>query len=255
MTKEQIENAAENIAQKLYDYVKQGRGPEDGRYEEGYLDAIEVQTRDKRPVRIICFDRQCELEYNYPIIALVSVENTEAPIFCNKKGKTWNNNEVNDLFFADEEENTLIEIPFGAKDSELGGFDYTIPEGYTARIENGHIIVEKVKEELTEFEEELEMIMVLFSNSNIGSDIRMNIPKQKLHDYAARLLELAEKRSGGFSVAQSEGYADGFKKGKEDALKDLPKLTKIEPSEGVLYIGVNGWFITVEDFEKLPKEE
>lgn len=63
-----------------------------------------VVTRDGRPVRIICWDRQCELEYNYPVIALVSVENTETPVISNKEGKTWNNNEINDLFFADEEE-------------------------------------------------------------------------------------------------------------------------------------------------------
>lgn len=43
MTDKQIEQAAENIAQNLYDYAKQGREPEYNRYDEGYLDAIDVQ--------------------------------------------------------------------------------------------------------------------------------------------------------------------------------------------------------------------
>lgn len=38
-----------------------------------------------------------------------------------------------------------IEIPFGAFDSELQGFTYTIPEGYTAEIKEGKIIVKKEK--------------------------------------------------------------------------------------------------------------
>lgn len=37
----------------------------------------------------------------------------------------------------------FIEIPFGAFDSETIGWTYTIPEGFTAKIEDGKIIVEK----------------------------------------------------------------------------------------------------------------
>ena len=50
------------------------------------------------------------------------------------------------------------EIPFGAKDSELYKFEYTIPEGYEARIENGKVIVtkkdsedERIRKELIEY--------------------------------------------------------------------------------------------------------
>ena len=41
--------------------------------------------------------------------------------------------------------NEGVEIPFGAKDSELKGWEYTIPEGMEARIKDGKIIV-RVKE-------------------------------------------------------------------------------------------------------------
>lgn len=41
-----------------------------------------------------------------------------------------------------------IEIPFGAaKDSELGGFEYTIPNGYEAEIKDGKVIVRKADSE------------------------------------------------------------------------------------------------------------
>ena len=42
-----------------------------------------------------------------------------------------------------------IEIPLGAKDSELKGWEYTIPEGMEAEIKDGKIVVRKKKPELT----------------------------------------------------------------------------------------------------------
>lgn len=43
--------------------------------------------------------------------------------------------------------NEAIEIPFGAFDSELKGWEYTIPEGYVARIEGNKIILEPKESE------------------------------------------------------------------------------------------------------------
>ena len=40
-----------------------------------------------------------------------------------------------------------IEIPFGAKDSELMGFEYNISEGYEAEIKDGKVIIRKVDSE------------------------------------------------------------------------------------------------------------
>lgn len=50
-----------------------------------------------------------------------------------------------------------IEIPFGAKDSELHGFEYTIPDGYTAEIKDGKFVMKKVA--LTKFEQRLGELM------------------------------------------------------------------------------------------------
>jgi len=40
-----------------------------------------------------------------------------------------------------------IEIPFGAKDSELKGWEYTIPEGFEAEIKDGKIVVKQAESE------------------------------------------------------------------------------------------------------------
>ena len=42
---------------------------------------------------------------------------------------------------------TEIEIPFGVKDSELYQFTYTIPDGYSAEIKDGKVIVKKKESE------------------------------------------------------------------------------------------------------------
>jgi hypothetical protein len=51
-----------------------------------------------------------------------------------------------------------IEIPFGAKDSELYECEYTIPEGYEAEIKDGKVIIrkkesedEKIRKEIIDF--------------------------------------------------------------------------------------------------------
>ena len=43
----------------------------------------------------------------------------------------------------EKENKKTIEIPFGAKDSELNKFEYTIPEGYEARIDGNKVIIEQ----------------------------------------------------------------------------------------------------------------
>ena len=44
-----------------------------------------------------------------------------------------------------KQEKDFIEVPFGARDSELGGFEYTIPEGFEAEIKDGKVIVRKAE--------------------------------------------------------------------------------------------------------------
>lgn len=53
------------------------------------------------------------------------------------------------------DENKSIEIPFGAKDSELKGWEYTIPEGMEAEIKDGKIIVREKENEDERIRKEL----------------------------------------------------------------------------------------------------
>lgn len=109
-------------------------------------------------------------------------------------------------------------------------------------------------DEMSAFEKKLEMTMVSFSNSNIGSDVRKDMPKDKLHGFANRLLDLARK----------------------EILKDLPKWKKAKENrtlpDDVVKIDEVGnikngkvihsdmvwkgeYFIMLQSLKSLPKEE
>lgn len=111
-----------------------------------------IVTRDGKPVRILCTD--CGVMMSHPILTeIVCSGNAKVLEYHYIDGTTQNKN--NDLFFADEEEESRsIEIPFGAKDSEFIRDEYCIPEGCEARIEGNKVIIEKIQkeEELTELE-------------------------------------------------------------------------------------------------------
>ena len=64
----------------------------------------------------------------------------------------------------DNEKN--IEIPFGANDSELGGWEYTIPEGYEAVIEDGKIKVRKAESEDEKVRKELKFYFEQLKQQN-----------------------------------------------------------------------------------------
>lgn len=127
-------------------------------------------------------------------------------------------------------------------------------------------------EELTEFEKEFEMMMVSFSNGNLGSDVIKEMPKQKLHNYACRLLDLARKEL--IEELSDDNFAIDFalNKGKQDALKDLPKWKKATEhlrGEGFIHYdkhnmtpqyadtNVEGgeYYLNIDDLKTLPKEE
>lgn len=104
------------------------------------------------------------------------------------------------------------------------------------------------EEELTEFEKELEMMMVSFSNGNLGSDVRKEMPKEKLHNYAHRLLDLAREE-----ILKS---LPKWKKAAEDKEFDRNVLL-FENKERVvltteLYKGE--YYIEADDLKTLPKE-
>lgn len=102
-----------------------------------------------------------------------------------------------------------IEIPFGAKDSELKGWEYTIPEGMEAEIKDGKIVVREKQPELTEFEEKVKELIGYYpiaTKENKGS-LTHEVQKS-----AAVLLELAKKEiCKGCTVS-----IDSYIKGRDD---------------------------------------
>jgi hypothetical protein len=134
------------------------------------------------------------------------------------------------------------------------------------------------EEKLTEFEKELEMMMVSFSNSNVGSDIRTEMPKDKLHNYAHKLRDLARKELEANyytkviddkmvfkSELHEQSLQTAYDMGKQDVLKDLPKWKKYKGKligNGLIFednvnlvLVRNDYYIDINELDKLPKEE
>ena len=226
-----------------------------------------VVTRDRRPVRIVCWDAPTK----NPIYGFV--EGDDGITSWRKDGRFSNLIDNVDLFFANKEPET-IEIPFGAKDSEFITDEYFIPEGYKARIEGNKIIIKRNQreDELTEFEKTIYQFICIIVNvcdSNVYDDKKL---KSLVKEIAKELLNLAKKElEKGYYLCVKDNslWEEGYKKGKEDALKSLPKLEKtkdaIDPTIPVMYtnaasmksyVEYNGYKLCINDaFEKLPKEE
>jgi len=68
-------------------------------------------------------------------------------------------------------ENESIEIPLGTKDSELKGWEYTIPEGMEAEVKDGKIIVREKESEDERIRKELIKILKSLGEGKIPVDI------------------------------------------------------------------------------------
>lgn len=86
-----------------------------------------------------------------------------------------------------------MEIPFGAKDSKLIGWTYTIPKGYEAKIENGKIIVKKsFQSGLTPFQRRL---YDYAEEYELGEELEVNPDdvEERFYLAAKELLQLAKE--------------------------------------------------------------
>ena len=231
---------------------------------------LRIVTRDGRPVRILCTD--CGVMMSHPILTeIVYSGNAKVLEYHYIDGTTQNKN--NDLFFADEEDQSQsIEIPFGAKDSEFIRDEYCIPEGCEARIEGNKVIIEKVQkeEEWTEFEKAIYIdicTIVTACNGNVYGDKEL---KPIVKGISKDLLDLARKKlQPEFDKEMDKMLAETdkvvYQKGQQDALKDLPKWKKSTlpiPDEEYptgfngKYFCYKGYCVDYEKlFETLPKEE
>lgn len=222
-----------------------------------------VCTRQGKSIRIICTDRRHT--DSWPIVALEDYGDGEFVVYANIDGRTDMCAEnIHDLFFADEEDKPQsIKIPFGAFDSEFVKDEYHIPDGCEARIEGRKVIIEKIQkeEELTEFEKMLRYVLECYAGLEFAS--RTEIETLKLN--AKSLLDLARKEIlEEFRCREELFYKNGFERGRETILKDLPKWKKVPSHEKQVMYGMSeisdiyyeGYFIHLDDIYKaLPKEE
>lgn len=105
-----------------------------------------------------------------------------------------------------------IEIPFGAKDSELKGWEYTIPEGMEAEIKDGKIIVKEKKPELTDFEIAIDDLLYYCVGEKYTHADTIAVTKEN----SLRLLELAKKEI----CKRCTVGLNQYWKGREDARKE-----------------------------------
>ena len=190
-----------------------------------------VVTRRGNPVRIICTDRK-HGEDDLPIVFLEENNGGEFLLTCRNDGRCDNYDTQYDLFFADE------------------------------------------GEKLTEFEKELQIIISEASHwtSDDGSmSTYCQFGDKEIKKISAQVLDLARKEIK--KEFKDEEYfrliTEHYKQGKQDALKDLPKLEKtkdcIDPTIPIMYtntpsmksyIEYHGYKLCINDvFDKLPKEE
>lgn len=178
-----------------------------------------VVTRRGNPVRIICTDRK-HGEDDLPIVFLEECHNGEFLLACRKDGRSDTYDTPYDLFFADE------------------------------------------KKELTEFEEKLVDLVSGWCDSHLET------PEEYINKHSQTLLDLARKEIEKEIIKEVEqkvinntyAYQNGYENGKQDALKDLPKwrrdcffinITSVVDDR--LYY--NGYYIDINELEKLPKQE
>lgn len=84
---------------------------------------------------------------------------------------------------------TEIEIPFGVKDSELYQFTYTIPDGYSAEIKDGKVIVKKKESE----DERIRNEIIAFIEQATHSGGGTIIPEEKEDKWIAYLERQKDK--------------------------------------------------------------
>ena len=110
-----------------------------------------------------------------------------------------------------------IEIPFGAKDSELKGWEYTIPEGMEAEIKDGKIVVREKKPELTPLAQALSDYLI--NDFDFFATKKWDKKKwnEVMNTQAAELLAIAKKEICRGCTVGLEQYCKGREDAKEEA--------------------------------------
>lgn len=228
------------------------------------IDSGEYKLVDKNdhPVRIICWDKQSEEKYGYHIVALIKFSvNHEESTYFTLDGKARKKDKDPSLFIVYEEdcfselEQKLIEF---RNKTPLISVDY--------REKKGREIIEKYAQEILNaarkvIEDELEQKSKKYIQDTASINDVENHLKNLLIDQALR---------GSHAILDSQRRLREevdliMKIAKSEVCKNIPKLKKCPDEEnhgagitqirGLWSILFNGYYITLEDFCELPKEE
>lgn len=178
-----------------------------------------VETRDGKPVRIICWDRAPKFgdSFDLTLCVLIPQDNGEGVYYYNHSGKSRLDRERFDLFIITPE-------------PELSEFEMAIHR--RLNLVNGENLL------ATELLEE---------TKGMAAEL-LDLARKEL------IKEGTSKNEMGTML-----YDAGFEDGKEEALKDLPRWEKQEyaPQEANIYLPTNelvyhGMAISIDDLTKLP---
>lgn len=100
------------------------------------------------------------------------------------------------------QEEKAREIPFGAKDSELIKWEYTIPEGMEAEIKDGKVIIKKAESEDERIRKQL-IDAIKIGRSNRG----ISFTEEAASRYIAWLEKHSEEE---IQKIRKEEYTNGF---------------------------------------------
>ena len=89
--------------------------------------------------------------------------------------------------------NKAIEIPFGAKDSELKGWEYTIPKGMEAEIKDGKVIVKEKESEDERIRKELVSLVKEGGCITSKKDIELALAYLEKQKDASKAIEAVER--------------------------------------------------------------
>ena len=112
----------------------------------------------------------------------------------------------------------IIEIPFGAKDSELVGFEYTIPEGYKAEIKDGKVIVRKAENE----DEKIRKWIINYLNNRILNSAIIDEKKNCLN-----AISWLEKQGEHANFRNKIQIGDKVTRNEDGVLVNLSQLNRV----------------------------
>lgn len=218
-----------------------------------------VVTRDNHPAKILCWDAK-----GIPIVALVrEEEETDIPYSYNNDGSfVWKEIHDEDLFVITQEpELTEFEKFFAKVLDSYNGVEIDVPSAVAV---NAPTLLELARKELqpkydaTKVDEALIDKMAKEFKGTIGITAEVTAYIEGLTDMYK---QFAEELDEAFKHQDDVVYNEGYDKGREEALKGIPRWKRVICAEYEIPILTDEYLISgrykimLRDLNKLPKDD